>query len=391
MLRGASGSRPRATVRCIACSCPATIVSDRREPLGGRRRDGDRPAGHRKRLGRLGHDDEVRIELVAQRRELGDQAGRRRAGADDRDERHARLDEGDGTVGEVGGRIRVREDVRELLDLDRPTRGRWRTRSRARSRGCGPRSRGARAISATSGSMASIASSAAGMAATAARSAGSSVSAADSAATASSDAVYVLVAAIERSGPAERSTVQSAARRERRPGLIREGHGRGALPAGRVDHREDVRRFARLADGEHQRAWPEPRIRAVDRDDRRRRETCRQPVPDPQDVLRVDGRVIRGAAGGDDHVLDAAVADRRGEGLDRAAVPGLGREQARGGCGLLEDSSRTVTGRPCRWLSSVVLGRADGRMPTGGSLRPIPARRRPRRRGWMAPRYAENG
>ena len=49
------------------------------------------------------------------------------------------------------------------------------------------------------------------MAATAARSAGSSVRAADRAATASSDAVYVLVAAIERSGPAERSIVQSAA------------------------------------------------------------------------------------------------------------------------------------------------------------------------------------
>ena len=60
-------------------------------------------------------------------------------------------------------------------------------------------------------------------------------------------------------------------------------------------------------------------------------------MPDPEDVLRVDGRVIRGAAGRDDHVLDAAVADRRGEGIDRAAIAGLGREQARGGRGLFED------------------------------------------------------
>ena len=44
----------------------------------------------------------------------------------------------------------------------------------------------------------------------AARAVGSSIIAADSAATASSDAVYVLVAAIASSGPADRSSVQSA-------------------------------------------------------------------------------------------------------------------------------------------------------------------------------------
>ena len=57
-------------------------------------------------------------------------------------------------------------------------------------------------------------------------------------------------------------------------------------------------------------------------------------MPDAQHVLRVDRRVVARAAGGDDHLLDAALADRLGErGDDR----GRAAQEPRRDLGLLED------------------------------------------------------
>ena len=68
----------------------------------------------------------------------------------------------------------------------------------------------------------------------------------------------------------------------------------------------------------------ESRLRAVQRDDRGRPQPDREPVPDAQHVLGVDGCVVRRAAGGDDDVIDATRADGVGQGCDEGR--GAGQE-----------------------------------------------------------------
>ncbi len=75
-------------------------------------------------------------------------------------------------------------------------------------------------------------------------------------------------------------------------------------------------------------------MRAIQRDDRRRAEPDRQVVPHTKDVLRVDRRVVAGAAGGDDDVVDVAGPKRFGERPDD--VRGSTQE-AGGDLGLFED------------------------------------------------------
>ena len=79
--------------------------------------------------------------------------------------------------------------------------------------------------------------------------------------------------------------------RERARGIIGDREGRRALPRARLDDRDDVRRRARLADADDERAF-EARLRAVQGHDRRRCEPDRQPVADPEQVLRVDRGVV---------------------------------------------------------------------------------------------------
>ena len=122
-------------------------------------------------------------------------------------------------------------------------------------------------------------------------------------------------------------------RGQRRRRVVGQRDRRGALAPRRVDDGEDVGRGARLADAEDQ-AVGETRVAAVDRHDRRRRETGRQPVPDAEHVLGVDRGMVARAAGGDDDVVDVPRADRAGEMVDRL---GLAREEPRGRVGLLED------------------------------------------------------
>ena len=76
-----------------------------------------------------------------------------------------------------------------------------------------------------------------------------------------------------------------------------------APPAALLEHADDVRRGARLADPDDERPG-EPELRAVHRQDRRRREAHRHPELDPEQVLGVDGGVVRRAAGGDQHVVE---------------------------------------------------------------------------------------
>ena len=171
------------------------------------------------------------------------------------------------------------------------------------------------------------------MPATAARSTGSSASAAESSAIASSSAVYVLVAAIARSGPASQRDHLAGGGGQWRGGIVGDRDGRSALGTGRGDDTDDVRRGARLADPDDQRVGQIGRD-AVERHDRWDPEPDRQPMPDAEDVLGVDRGMVRGPARGDDHVTRRAVAQRAGDLFDPV---GLGGQESRGGGGLLED------------------------------------------------------
>ena len=87
--------------------------------------------------------------------------------------------------------------------------------------------------------------------------------------------MYVLVAATASSGPAPRSIVGLGRGRQGRGRVVRDGERRGALAAAAAMTADDVRRRARLADADDERPV-EPRLRAVERDDRRRPEPDRQ-------------------------------------------------------------------------------------------------------------------
>ena len=117
---------------------------------------------------------------------------------------------------------------------------------------------------------------------------------------------------------------------------------------------DDVRRRARLADPDDERPI-EPRLRAVERDHRRRPEPDRQVVPDPQHVLGVDRRVIARATGGDDDVIDAALAEGRDERLDDV---GGACEESGGYVRLLED----LVAEGHRAVAERVPSREPGRM-----------------------------
>ena len=85
-------------------------------------------------------------------------------------------------------------------------------------------------------------------------------------------------------------------------------------------------------------------------------------MPDAEHVLRVDGGVVGGAAGGDDDVARTGRAQRRGDRLD---VLGLGREEPGGDLGLLADL--VVEGHRGRPVT------ATGRRP-GNPISPASAR-----------------
>ena len=118
--RGRSGSRPRARVRWNAWSCPATIdtigPSHSGVPVGKL----DRPARQCQRGGQVRDDHQRRIEIRPQPREQRDEVGLGRPGPGDREDRHAGLDQRQRAVLEVGRGIRVGEDAGELLELERP-------------------------------------------------------------------------------------------------------------------------------------------------------------------------------------------------------------------------------------------------------------------------------
>ncbi len=147
--------------------------------------------------------------------------------------------------------------------------------------------------------------------------------------------MYVLVAAIEslRAGGQIDRPVGGGS--QRRPGVVGDRDGRRALAPGRLDDGDDVGRRPRLADGDDQRVG-EPGVGAVERDHRRRREPGGQPVAHAEDVLRIDGGVVRRAAGRDDDVLDpvAPVAEGAGQRVDGAV---LRREEPGRDRRLLED------------------------------------------------------
>ena len=149
-------------------------------------------------------------------------------------------------------------------------------------------------------------------------------------------------------------------RGQRRGGLVGDRDGRRALGAGRRDDGDDVRRGARLADPDDERVGEVGRG-AVERHDRRRPEPDRQPVPDAEDVLRVDRRVVGRAAGGDDDVPRRAVAERGGERLDR-------RRPGRRGT---VPRPRAARGSRRGGSSRVIAWRGRRPAPVGGADRPV--------------------
>ncbi len=233
---------------------------------------------------------------------------------------------------EVGRRVRIGEDPRELLELEGPLAGGGVLVAAGEDEqpvGGGLVGGHAR----TSGSRSRATAMASGIASRAAVSAGSPVRAADRAAIARSSVVYVLVAATASSGPAPEVDGRLGGRRQGRGRVVGDGQGRCALAAAFVDHGDDVRRRAGLADADDERPI-EPRPGAVQRDDRRRAEPDRQVVPDTQHVLRVDRRVVARAAGRDDDVIDAAPAEGLGERPDDL---GGAAQEPGGDLGLFED------------------------------------------------------
>ena len=117
---------------------------------------------------------------------------------------------------------------------------------------------------------------------------------------------------------------------------------------------DDVGRGARLADPDDERP-PEARLGAVERDDRRRREPDREAVPHPEDVLGVDRGVVRGSPRRDHDGVDAVLAEARGE---RARAPS-GRA-GRAGAGATAGCSTISSWRLMRWRPRDAAERAGG-------------------------------
>ena len=249
----------------------------------------------------------------------------------DREDRDARLDERERAVLEVGRGIRVGEDLRELLELERPfARGgvleaagedqrtvaaAWRRRSaRCRVRGRAPR-RGRP-----------------GCRRRPPRSAGSSGSAAESA---RPRAARRCTSWSPRSPAPDRPRARSTAP-PRRPAATAASLVMAMVgaPCARA-----ASMTATMSGDAPDWLIPmtsasvEARRDAVQRHDRRRPERDRQPMPDPEQVLGVDRGVVRGAAGGDDDVTRRA--SRNEPAIIRPV--GLGGQEPRSDLRLLED------------------------------------------------------
>ena len=85
---------------------------------------------------------------------------------------------------------------------------------------------------------------------------------------------------------------------QRRVRFVGDGDGQGPLATRILHHPDDVRRAAGLRDAHHE-GPGDIRGAAVEAHQRRRSEGHGQAVPGAKDVLRVGGRVIGRAAGGD--------------------------------------------------------------------------------------------
>ena len=372
-LRGRSGSRPRARVRWSAWSWPGDDRDDRAEPLGRPGGQADRPRREVERRVVVRDDHQLAAEFVAQPPRSVDEVdpGRTRTGRPRGPARPARR----GPAVRAGSRPRStgrRRPGPSSLSLSAHSRAVAYSKPRAMtSARVGGRLVGARSARSRARGRATRAS-VSGMAATAARSAGSSASAADS----SGDREQLGGVGLGRgdrpfrAGARARSSGPAAAR-QRRLRLVGDRDRRRALA------RASAMTATMSGDAPD---WLMPmtsasrdvRRRAVDRDDRRRPEPDRQPMPDAEHVLGVDRGVVGGAAGGDDDVATAARAQRRGDRLD---VVGLVGEEPGGDLGLLAD---LVAERH----------RAAGRRPRPGAG--PGSRSRPRARA-RAPRVSRAG
>src|SRR3954470_1101873 len=135
----AVSARPRdlrdvARVIGIQTPCPRRVHGvelsgddgrDRREVLRQAARETDRPPGERQEVVTIRDDHRVGAEVVTEPPEQRLEIGGGTPGRRQREDREPGIDEGNRTVAEVRGGVRVGDDLCELLELERPlARGR---------------------------------------------------------------------------------------------------------------------------------------------------------------------------------------------------------------------------------------------------------------------------